>query len=144
MIIFATLYPHGGHPLPQWPFKVSINSLLSVYALVLKASIGFVLTSCIGQLQWTWFSQTRPLTDMLHFDNATRGADGALGLIWRQRFRQPHTALGCTIIILAVTVDPFVQQLVRPVDCSVAVTGDVAAATLPRTNVYGGPDYNDH
>lgn len=128
--------------MPQWPFKVSINSLLSVYALVLKATIGLILTSCIGQLQWAWFSETRPLADMLHFDSATRGADGALGLIWRQRFRQPLTALGCIIMILAVAVDPFIQQLVRPVDCSVELSDGNAAATLPRTNVFGGFGYD--
>lgn len=142
IIIFATLYPHSGQPLPQWPFRISINSLLSVYALVLKAGIGFTLASCIGQLQWNWFSETRPLTDMLHFDNATRGAYGALGLIWRQRFRQPLTALGCMIMVLVVTVDPFVQQLVRPVDCSVEVSDGNAIATLPRANVFDGLGYN--
>lgn len=137
-IILGTLYPHSSQPLPQWPFRVSINSLLSVYALVFKASTGFILASCIGQLQWAWFSETRPLTDMLHFDNATRGADGALGLIWRQRFRQPLTALGCIIMILAVAVDPFIQQLVRPVDCSVELSDGNVAAILSRTNVFGG------
>lgn len=136
LIILGTLYPHSGHPLPQWPFKVSINSLLSVYALVLKATIGFILTSCTGQLQWTWFSETRPLTDMLYFDSATRGADGALSLILRQRFRHPLTALGCIITILAVAIDPFVQQLVRPVNCTVELLDDNDAASLPRTNIF--------
>ncbi|POS73077.1 hypothetical protein DHEL01_v208520 [Diaporthe helianthi] len=133
--MFATLYPHHGQPLPQWPFKVSTNSLLSVYALVLKAVIAFILASCIGQLQWTWFAETRPLTDMLHFDSATRGADGALGLIWRQRFRQPLTSLGCMILVLSLAVDPFTQQLVRPVDCSVEQREAGAIATLSRVNV---------
>lgn len=142
IILFATLYPHHGQPLPQWPFKLSINSLISVYTLVLKAAIGVILTSCIGQLQWMWFSETRPLTDMLLFDNATRGADGALGLIWRQRFREPLTALGCVIMVLAVAVDPFVQQLVRPVDCSVEVSDRNAIATLPRANVFERLGYN--
>lgn len=136
IIIFGTLYPHSGQPLPQWPFRVSINSLLSIYALVLKAAIGFLLTSCIGQLQWAWFTETRPLTDMLRFDSATRGADGALSLMWTQRCRQPLTALGCIIMIFSVAVDPFIQQLVRPVDCSVELLDDNAAATLPRTNVF--------
>lgn len=140
IIIFATLYPHSSQPVPQWPFKVSINSLLSVYALVLKATIGLILTSCIGQLQWAWFSETRPLADMLHFDSATRGADGALGLIWRQRFRQPLTALGCIIMILAVAVDPFIQQLVRPVDCSAELFDDKGAASLPRTIIFADSD----
>lgn len=142
MILLATIYPHHGQPLPQWPFKLSINSLLSVYTLVLKAAIGSILTSCIGQLQWMWFSETRPLTDMLLFDNATRGADGALGLIWRQRFRQPLTTLGCIIMVLTFAVDPFVQQLVRPVDCSVEVSDGNLIATLPRANVFDGLGYN--
>ncbi|KAJ0108486.1 hypothetical protein J7T55_002090 [Diaporthe amygdali] len=134
IIMFATVYPHNGQPLPRWPFSISINSLLSVYTLVLKSSIGVILTSCIGQLQWTWYSEIHPLTDMLRFDNATRGAAGALGLIWRQRFRRPLTVLGCVIMVLAVMIDPFVQQLVQPIDCSVEVSGDTASASLPRTN----------
>ncbi|KAK2611441.1 hypothetical protein N8I77_004780 [Diaporthe amygdali] len=138
--MFATVYPHHRQPLPRWPFSISINSLLSVYTLVLKTAIGVILTSCIGQLQWTWYSETRPLTDMLRFDNATRGAAGALDLIWRQRFRRPLTVLGCVIMVLALVVDPFVQQLVQPADCSVEVRGDTAAATLPRTNVFYDSD----
>lgn len=144
VITFGTLHPHNGQPLPQWPFKVSINSLLSVYALILKASIGFILASCIGQLQWAWFSDTRPLSDMVCFDSATRGADGALGLIWRQKLRQPLTTLGCIIMILAIAIDPFVQQLVRPVNCSVGVSGDHAAAVLPRANIFVGNGYNGY
>lgn len=135
IIIFATLYPFSGKPVPQWPFKISINSLLSIYTLVLKTAIGFILTSCIGQLQWTWFSKARPLTDMLYFDNATRGPAGAVGLVWRQ-FRRPLIVLGCVITVLAAVVDPFVQQLIRPVDCNTEVSDGPAAATLPRTNVF--------
>lgn len=143
IITFATVYPHNGQPLPQWPFNISINSLLSVYTLVFKAAIGFILTSCIGQLQWTWFSETRPLTDVLRFDNATRGAPGALGLIWRQRFRRPLTVLGCAITVLAVAVDPFIQQLVQPIDCSVEMLDDNMTATLPRTNRFEGYGYDE-
>ncbi len=39
------------------------------------------------------------------------------------------------LTVLAVAVDPFVQQLVIPVDCSTALTQDTA--TLPRTNAFG-------
>lgn len=39
-------------------------------------------------------------------------------------------------MVLAVAVDPFIQQLVQPVDCSVEVSGGNAAAFLPRTNVF--------
>lgn len=146
LITFATLYPYNARdqPLPQWPFKVSLNSLLSVYSIILKACIGFVLVSCIGQLQWTWFSEIRPLSDMVCFDSATRGADGALSLIWYQKFRQPLTTLGCIIMILVIAVDPFIQQLIRPVNCSVEVSGDHATASLPRANLFVGYGYNGY
>lgn len=143
--MFITVYYHDGQPLPQWPYGISINPLLSVYTLVLKAAIGVILTSCIGQLQWTWFSETRPLTDMLYFDDATRGAYGALNLVWRQRLRQPLTVVGCVIMVLALSVDPFVQQLIQPMDCSVEVPGDDAAvATLPRTNFFDSYYYDEN
>lgn len=142
VIIFGTLYPHNGQPLPQWPFDVSINSILSVYALVLKASIGIILTSCIGQLQWRWFAlDSRPLYDMVRFDQATRDASGALDLMWRQRIQQPLTTLGCAITILAVAVDPFVQQLLRPVDCSIELPDDGMTADLPVATCFDGTAY---
>lgn len=139
VVIFATLYPHNGQPLPQWPFGVSINSLLSVYALILKASTAIILTSCIGQLQWKWFaSEPRPLYDMVRFDQATRDASGALKLIWRQGTRQPLTTLGCAITILAFAIDPFMQQLLRPEDCSVELPVDSMAASLPVATLFEG------
>ncbi|KAH8750289.1 hypothetical protein F5883DRAFT_579566 [Diaporthe sp. PMI_573] len=111
VITFATLYPYNDQPLPQWPFKISINSLLSVYSLILKASIGFILASCIGQLQWAWFSDIRPLSDMVCFDSATRGADGALSLIWHQKFRQPLTTLGLSRYPETMRLRPCREQM---------------------------------
>lgn len=139
VIIFATLYPHNGQPLPQWPLGVSINSLLSVFALILKTSTAIILTSCIGQLQWKWFaSEPRPLYDMVRFDSATRDAGGALKLIWRQGTRQPLTTLGCAITILAFAIDPFMQQLLRPTDCSVELPVDGMVASLPVATLFEG------
>lgn len=112
--------------------------------MVLKAFIGFVLASCIGQLQWAWFSETRPLSDMVCFDSATRGADGAISLIWLQKFRQPLTTLGCIIMVLAMAVDPFIQQLIRPVNCSVEVSDAHAPAVLPRANIFVGYGYHGY
>lgn len=51
--IVATLYPHDGQPLPKWPFSITINALLSVYAVVMKASMLLILASGVGQLQWS-------------------------------------------------------------------------------------------
>lgn len=42
--IFATLYPHEGQPLPQWRYNLSINALVSIYVVVLKASVLLIVT----------------------------------------------------------------------------------------------------
>lgn len=46
--IIATLYPHQGKPLPEWPFQISINALVSVYVVVLKTTIIFVTAEGLG------------------------------------------------------------------------------------------------
>lgn len=46
--IIATLYPHQGKPLPDWPFQISINALVSVYVVVLKTTIIFVTAEGLG------------------------------------------------------------------------------------------------
>lgn len=100
--VAVTLYPHQGMPLPKWPFKISINSLLSIYSLVFKATLGFVLAAGIGQLQWTWFSSERRMYDLTLYDGAGRGVWGSLQLLSIQRLRQPLTALGAIIVSAAL------------------------------------------
>ncbi|KAI1446928.1 hypothetical protein F5Y02DRAFT_380603 [Annulohypoxylon stygium] len=51
LVTFATLHPHDGRPLPQWPFRISVNTLLSIYSMIIKANVSFIAVSCIGQLQ---------------------------------------------------------------------------------------------
>lgn len=133
IIIATTLYPHAGQPIPQWPFRISINTLLSIYSLVLKTCLTFVVASCIGQLQWSWFSCDRPLYDLVRFDRATRGPWGSIQLLCSENIRHPLTALGAALLIGAIAIDPFVQQLVSPYDCSVRLL--TQNATLPRTNM---------
>lgn len=129
----ATLYPHDGQPLPQWPFSISINALLSIYSLVLRACIAFLVTSCIGQLQWSWYLEARPLKDVVLFHEAANGILGCVRWLWINRLRQPVTALAAMISIVALAIDPFIQQLVHAADCSKTLSNDLPA-TIPRTN----------
>lgn len=141
--IVATLYIHDGQPLPQWPFDITINAMLSIYAVVLKASMAFILTSCIGQSQWRWFnSSSRSLQDLVLFHDAGQGPWGSISWLWAYRLGQPVAALGAFITIVGMAVDPFVQQLIHPVDCMEQLQG-APAASVPTTNIitYGGlPD----
>lgn len=133
--IVATLYIHDGQPLPQWPFDITINAMLSIYAVVLKASMAFILTSCIGQSQWRWFNtSSRSLQDLVLFHDAGQGPWGSISWLWAYRLGQPVAALGAVIAIVGMAVDPFVQQLIHPVDCMEQLQG-VPIASVPTTNI---------
>lgn len=109
---FATIYSYVGKPSPDWPKWLSLNTVVSIYALLLKLSVLLVAAEGIGQLKWHWFSNTnRPLYDMVKYDDATRGPYGALMLLWRLRMEHMLASLGALIILLALVVDPFAQQV---------------------------------
>lgn len=141
--IVATLYIHDGRPLPQWPFNITINAMLSIYAVVLKSSMALIQTSCIGQMQWSWFStSSRPLHDLVSFHDAGQGPWGSVSWIWTHRLRQPIATLGAFIIIWAIAVDPSVQQLIQPVDCTEELPG-APAASIPTTNVLAYQEFTE-
>lgn len=100
---------------------------------MLRASLGFIVTSCIGQLQWSWYLKARPLKDVVLFHEAANGTLGSAQWLWDKRLRQPLTALGAMVSIVALAIDPFIQQLIHAVDCSTTLSNDMPA-TVPRTN----------
>lgn len=136
-VALGTLLPYHAKPLPQWPLRITINALISVYPTVLKAAITAVLSSGLAQLQWALFTSPRPLHDAVRYDEATRGPWGALQILWFHRLRQPLAALGALLVVLTVAFDPFVQQLLRTVSCSIRSDQEQEHAALPRTNLFG-------
>jgi hypothetical protein len=131
--VVVTLYPHQGKPLPKWPYRLSVNAVISIYVVILKSSILLVAAEGLGQLKWNWLERSRPLQDLVHFDNATRGPLGAVGLLWRLRARH-LSSIGALISLLVLGLDPFMQQVIRYLDCKVPVDG--INGKIPRTNVY--------
>lgn len=130
--VVITIYPYEGRPLPQWPYRLTINSLISVYIVILKAAMLLVAAEGLSQLKWTWFGQHHPLTDLLSFDNASRGPWGSLTLIWRLRGRQFVSRCGAFITVAALIIDPFAQQVISTYDCM--LVDKSGRATLPCTN----------
>lgn len=41
--LLATLFAHQNRPLPEWPQLISINSIVSLFSLLIRSSIGLVL-----------------------------------------------------------------------------------------------------
>ncbi|KAK7915088.1 hypothetical protein PG985_012791 [Apiospora marii] len=99
----------------------------------------FLAASAIGQLQWTWFAAHGPLYDVVRLDAAGRGAWGSCIWICNYRLKQPLITLGAIILVLSVALDPFVQQIIHPVNC-LSRSGGLEQATLPRTNLLNPED----
>jgi hypothetical protein len=55
--LVATLIAHQNKPLPDWPQLVSLNSIISLFSLLIRTSIGVVLAE--GLLRFASSSGTR-------------------------------------------------------------------------------------
>lgn len=133
MAIVVTLYPYNSHPMPQWPYHLSINTLIAIYTTVLKATMLMVTAEGLSQLKWAWFSRYRPLQDLARYEKASRGPWRSLRLLWTLRVRDIVSSLGAFVAVAALVIDPFTQQVVQASTCPTA--GPKAQASIPRTNL---------
>lgn len=150
--IVITLAIHDGRFLPQWPFGISVNALVSVFAVILKGSMmlpvsegesanaclcrdpfGLISSIAMSQQKWSWFQKPRPLVHFADFDSASRGPWGSFKIIRKTHIKH-LTSIGAVITILALASDPFIQQMVkyRPT----AESLDNSQVLTPRSNNY--------
>lgn len=80
--IFVVLKRFDGRALKDWPYSITINTLLSVLVTVIKAAIVVPLAEGISQLKWTWYKKRdHALGDVALYDVASRGIFGALKFV---------------------------------------------------------------
>lgn len=73
--------------LPKWPFSITPNSLISVFVVIMKATMLAILASGLGQTKWLWFKNPRPLSQYTIYDKAPQGPKYAAQLLWILRGR---------------------------------------------------------
>ncbi|KAH6613087.1 hypothetical protein C7974DRAFT_322140 [Boeremia exigua] len=132
----ATLLVHQNKPLPQWPQLVTINSIISLFSLVMRACVGVVLAEGISQCKWNWYQKAKKLDHIERLDSASRGSWGAFTLLYHFRPKQAYyiATLGAMTMILASLTGFFSQQLVQFHGC---LERDADAfADIARTNSY--------
>ena len=132
--IAATVYSYEGRPLPEWPYHLTINTLIAIYVVILKAALLLVIAQGLGQLKWRWFDRERPLSDLTSFDDASRGAWGSLSLLWTLKGRHIVASCGALVTVAALFIDPFAQQVISTTQCTTDVQS--SQAMIPRTNFY--------
>ncbi|PKY05453.1 hypothetical protein P168DRAFT_233986 [Aspergillus campestris IBT 28561] len=109
--IVAVLAWYDGRPMPDWPEGITLNAILSVLTSIMKAAMVLIITEALSQLKWSWFNQRKQLSDLAVLDAASRGTPGAILVL--TRFMPKHlVSLGCFVLVIAVAIAPFVQQIV--------------------------------
>ncbi|KAF2994916.1 hypothetical protein E8E13_000457 [Curvularia kusanoi] len=117
--LVTTLLAHQNKPLPQWPQLVTINSILSLFSLLIRACVGVVLAEGISQSKWNWYHKPNRLDHIDRIDSASRGSWGAITLLYHFRPESAYylAAFGAVVTIMASLTGFFVQQLVQFKDC---------------------------
>lgn len=129
--IIITLNIHNGRPLPDWPFGITLNALISIFATIGEMAMMRPVTECISQLKWLWFRKRRPLNEFEAFDEASRGRLGSLRLAWK--LRGMHLAsLGAAITVIGLAFGPFTQQVLSYPSKSIAI----GVTTTPQVLAY--------
>ena len=80
----AVLKVYNGCPIFNW-HGVTLNAVIAVLSVVIKASLTSVLATCLGQWKWITFSKGKnPLIDFEKIDHASRGSLGFFSILGRQ------------------------------------------------------------
>jgi uncharacterized protein DUF3176 len=90
LIIVLAVY--NGRPVNEWRFVISPNAVVSIMGAIVRSSLAFAMSSCIGQGKWNWFRKHEGrLSAFGKFEDATRGPWGAVRLLWWSQFRSAKT-----------------------------------------------------
>jgi hypothetical protein len=131
----------NGKPMTLWKSRISLNAIVSVFATISKSALLVPVTACVSQLKWLHFeNKARFLEEMDTFDRSSRGPLGALELIAKINLRAPAASIGAVIILLALAIDPFTQQIlefpVRTIPNSLGNSSAGVQAAFQVSNVY--------
>lgn len=84
--VIIILAVFNNKPLPKWPYNISFNTLISIFAQISSTALLGPVSTCIGQLKWLWFTdRSQNLDDFEAFDSASRGPWPSVLLLWKTR-----------------------------------------------------------
>ncbi|KAF4948853.1 hypothetical protein FGADI_9343 [Fusarium gaditjirri] len=114
--------------LKPWPYDISLNTIIAILSTFMRASMLLVVAELIGQMGWNAVQKPRPVSDLHHFNNASRGILGAMKLFWTVPPRLT-SIVAALVVIISPAITPFAQQSVSTVPCPRIV--EDAQASLP-------------
>lgn len=87
--IVITLLTHNGQPIPEWPFDITVNAIVSALSTVMSSALLVPVSNAIGQAKWSWIvkERHRKLEEIAVFDEASRVGWGSLVLLMKKGLR---------------------------------------------------------
>ncbi|KAI1117221.1 hypothetical protein F5Y14DRAFT_403575 [Nemania sp. NC0429] len=123
-----------GLRLKDWKGPVSPNVMVSILSAIARASLGFAISSCIGQHKWNWLRK-RPdsLLAFERFDDASRGPWGSFWLILSVRVFH-WVAVGAVVTVALLAFEPFMQAIIS-FSGGIDAAHDRSVARLGRSDI---------
>ncbi|KAJ3577305.1 hypothetical protein NPX13_g3262 [Xylaria arbuscula] len=123
--IGVLLVVYHGRPIHNFFFGITLNGIVSILSTAYKASLLYAMSSALGQSKWNWYAQgPHRLDDFERIDEASRGPLGAFYFLYGRTKKTSVVSLAAVVVILALLIDPFSQQLVRFTESPVSVESD--------------------
>lgn len=130
------LLKYDNKPLPTWNYGLTINGVISVLAVVAKASMILPIAEAISQLKWHWYwGRCRPIMDFQVFDAASRGPWGCIQMLCRPKQISLAT-IGAFLTLATLFMEPSLQLIPTFVPKLV----ESGQATVPRSFYYEDRD----
>lgn len=79
--MIAVLRIYDGKTQPNWPAGINLNAIIALLTTLMKAAMATYIAEALSQLKYSWFKDTRRLSDLAALDSASRGAWGAAQLL---------------------------------------------------------------
>ncbi|PVH94802.1 hypothetical protein DM02DRAFT_479660, partial [Periconia macrospinosa] len=77
IITLLFLHTFDGKAQPEWPYGITLNSVISWLSTAIKALLMIPVAECISQLLWISYSTcAQPLETIAKYDAASRGPWG--------------------------------------------------------------------
>ena len=81
LAMIAVVSISRGNPPHIFPLGIGLNALIAIFSTIMKTTMLFCTAESISQSKWIWFRQSRRLSDVQLYDEASRGLWGALMIL---------------------------------------------------------------
>ena len=122
----ALIGSQDNKPLPQWPYRLTINTLIAVFSVLIRSASGLIAAQGISHIKWTRSRRPQTLHAFETHDEASQGPWGALVLLGNDLGRS-ISSLGALVTLSILFLEPFSQQIVSFQDCVRSHGRDVAS-----------------